>query len=60
MLKSESYGPDFTFDCIGLVMRVCRHQGIIQGLLAFLQPFNVLSYGAIHKVAPSRVLKNLD
>ena len=48
MLKSESYGPDFTFDCIGLVTRVCRHQGIIQGLLAFLQPFNVLSYGAIH------------
>ena len=39
MLKSESHGADFTFDCIGLVTRVCRHQDIIQDLQASLQPF---------------------
>src|SRR5439155_13671904 len=52
MLKSESYGTDFSFDRICLIPSICRHQSSIQDLLAFLQPFNVLSYGAIHKVAP--------
>src|SRR5712691_4735600 len=54
MLKREFHGADFSFDYIGLVTSVCRHQHIVQGLLAFLQPFNVLSYGAIHKVASVR------
>src|SRR5947207_13498459 len=52
MLKSESYGADFSFDRICLIPSICRHQSSIQDLLAFLQPFNVLPYGAIHKVAP--------
>jgi len=51
MLKSESHGADFSFDRIGLIPSICRHQSSIQDLLAFLQLFNVLSYGAIHKVA---------
>src|SRR5437660_7859520 len=51
MLKSESYGADFSFDRICLIPSICRHQSSIQDLLAFLQPFNVLPYGAIHKVA---------
>ena len=43
---------DFSFDRICLIPSICRHQSSIQDLLAFLQPFNVLPYGAIHKVAP--------
>jgi len=54
MLKSKSHRADFSFDRIGLIPRICRHQSSIQDLLAFLQPFNVLSYGAIHKVASVR------
>jgi hypothetical protein len=54
MLKSESHGADFSFDRIGLIPSICRHQSSIQDLLAFLQPFNVLSYRAIHKVAPHK------
>src|SRR5438477_2943484 len=48
MLKREFHGADFSFDCIRLVTSVCRHQHIVQGLQAFLQPFNVLSYVSMH------------
>ena len=48
MSKGQVYGPNLSFDGIGVFARIRSHQRIGQRLPACFQPFDMLPYGAIH------------